>query len=134
MNYLGAYLCCVLSASIFFISSQCAAATAKVVQETRAEQIARLKKYHLDQIQLAANEFIDLENKNRHTDWKVTEVNLKTFVPNCSVPLTAAWAPRDRVYRKSVRVVCSQSVSPRYKKWDVYLAVYKPKSKQDKIK
>jgi len=132
MNCLRTYLCYVLAISLFSLSYQCLAAEG--VQETRAEQIAGLKYYHLDQIQLAAYEFIDLENKNRHTDWMVTEVNLKTFVPSCTVPLTAGWAPRDRVYRKSVRVVCSQSVSPQYKKWDVYLEVYKPKSKQDKIK
>ncbi len=103
--------------------------------ETKDEQEVGLKPFSLEKVQLAADNFIALENEKHSTNFQVDQVNLKTFVPECVVPLKTDWAPKDRVYRKSVAVICTKSVSDDiFKTWHVYLPVLKQKSKQQKIK
>lgn len=135
MNIFRFYFYSIFAIGWLYCGSSSFAATGKNVSETHTKQIARLKPYHLDQIQLAAKNFMALENQKNHSQWQVGEVNLKTFVPNCVVPLSAAWAPKDRVFRKSVVVRCAKSVSKDvFKTWDVYLPVIKQEPKQDKVK
>lgn len=113
-------------------ATQGSAAEEAGIVETQAQRIARLKSFNLDQIQLTAEKFIVQENKQNNSHWQVTEVNLKTLVPKCAEPLTAGWAPSDRVFHKSVAVICAKSVSKDvFKTWEVYLPVTITRPKQD---
>ncbi|MEQ1767895.1 MAG: hypothetical protein ABL859_10745, partial [Methylotenera sp.] len=116
-------------------AAQSSASEEKGIVETQSQRIARLKQLHLDQIQLTAEKFIALENKQNNSNWQVTQVNLKTLVPKCAEPLTAGWAPNSRVFHKSVAVYCAKSVSKDiFKTWEVYLPVTIQKPQQEKTK
>jgi hypothetical protein len=78
----------------------------------------------LYEINEEAIKFLQKENTQNETHWESLEPNLKILVPRCSIPLRAAWTPRDRgLSNKSVSVICEKSILENMKKWDVNISV-----------
>lgn len=86
-----------------------------------AEQIHVQK---LNEIQLAAEKFVVLENLKNRTAWIADNVNNKVFVPECKKPLLTKWVPKNYgLSHKSVAINCQQTDDATFKTWDVFVPV-----------
>lgn len=73
--------------------------------QSATERIQRLT-----EIEQEARNFLAEENLTHAPQYTATEVNGKTILPVCSVPLKSKWAPPTQgLSQKSVEVICTRS-------------------------
>lgn len=86
-------------------------------------------KHGLFEVQAAAREFVEKENKRLGTNLVTGEPDLRIVVPPCEVPLDVKWKTAgSRRTRSAVTVHCRKA-DPKHdgqKRWDIEVLVFKP--------
>lgn len=84
--------------------------------------------HRLQDIQNAAERFVQAENARQKTAFTADRANSKIIVVQCAVQLRSSWArPSDQQSRKSVQIACPYGVRGE-KGWRVFVPVIKPTS------
>lgn len=89
-----------------------------------SQRQARSGAQNLDVIAQVATRFINNSNIENNTNFAFPVVNGKTFVPECALPLGAAWREDDDKIPR-INVSCEESTRPAPQdRWDVMLPVH----------